>query len=171
MDKHELLECIAGYLPYRLKCKYKKCNFLEEVVYVRTLDKPLVGTFCGKGAILDYKFYLRPLSDLTKPCLEGGKVPIEELGKIAGYTNLERTEVDGNIEYVWNTQLLDDCQGYSFGWSQELKALGVWLDSIEGDPISIECNVDVIQFMYKHHFDINGLIEKGYAIDINTLKQ
>ena len=27
-----------------------------------------------------------------------------------------------------------------------------------------------IEYLYKHHFDVHGLIEKGLAIDVNTLK-
>lgn len=30
---------------------------------------------------------------------------------------------------------------------------------------------NMIQYLYEWHFDIHGLIEKGLAIDINTLKQ
>lgn len=171
MDKQELLEYIAPYLPYNVKAQlYFNGKKQHQVVNSnKTLDLRTVAFYIENYDHIGFKIILHPLSDLTKPCLEGGRIPIVELAKMCGYNNLEQFEIDGEIEYGWSEHGLDDYQGYSFGWSRELKTLGVWLDHIEGLPISIDLNLDVVQFMYKHHFDIHGLIEKGFAIDINML--
>jgi len=42
--------------------------------------------------------------------------------------------------------------------------------TIDNNFINIECMpFGVVQLAFKHHFDIFGLIEKGLAIDVNTL--
>lgn len=175
MEKQELLEAIAPYFPHNVKClHFDDERGINHVCTIEELNKDEATLLSNEYEyfvnIDDVNLILRPLSDLTKPCLEGGKVPIVELAKMCGYNNLEQLEIDGEIEYGWSEHGLDDYQGYSFGWSRELKTLGVWLDHIEGSPISIDLNLDVVQFMYKHHFDIHGLIEKGCAVDINTIR-
>jgi hypothetical protein len=82
----------------------------------------------------NYKLVLRPLSDLTKPCLDDMKVPMIELAKM----------FDMNVvEYCF----------------------------IEQNPTLIESTsrYPVVQQLYKWHFDIHSQIEKGYAIDINSI--
>lgn len=39
-----------------------------------------------------------------------------------------------------------------------------------GNTTNLEEIKNVFEYLYKEHFDIHGLIEKGLAIDINTLK-
>ena len=63
---------------------------------------------------------LRPMSDLTKEIIYRGEkfVPMVEIGKLLGYDNLEKYEIDGVIEYGFETRYADDAQGYTFGWHQ-----------------------------------------------------
>ena len=47
------------------------------------------------------------------------------------------------------------------------------LNGFEGDLTNVESykndlNFTVLEYLYKNHFDVFGLIEKGLAIDINT---
>jgi hypothetical protein len=47
----------------------------------------------------------------------------------------------------------------------ELLMMGNNIDLVE------RLSYDVIKLMFKNHFDVFGLIEKGLAIDINTLEK
>lgn len=88
-----------------------------------------------------YRPVLRPLLDLNKEIEVNGEkfVPIEWL--------LENREVDAEFDFI--SALEDD-------WACAE-------DKIIFAPLSIA------QKLYEWHFDIHGLIEKGLAIDKNTL--
>jgi hypothetical protein len=99
------------------------------------------------STIGDTPFYtilliLRPLSDLTKEIeIEGKKfVPIELIKDIM-------YEVE---------------QRYDFPISMYIN--GSWVYSCEELPY------DLVQKLFEWHFNVFGLIEKGLAVDINTLK-
>lgn len=177
MNGKELLELLAPYLPYGLEVSYilkDESEFIPDKI----VEEYSFGGICiahqfdldWNNEFKSYLPILRPLSDLTKPCLEEGKVPIVELGEMLGYKGLSAYEIDGVIEYGWTQHNMYDSQGYAFGWSKELMTFGVWYDEIDGNPIETICNVGVINQLYKWHFDIYGLIEKGYALDINDIK-
>ena len=44
-----------------------------------------------------------------------------------------------------------------------------WIENIQDKELGAECPYDVWQVLFANHFDVFGLIEKGLAIDINTL--
>lgn len=79
---------IAPYLPYDLGIKilnYKsdyigiEYSTINGFYYVNNISHfEYKGGGTGKS-IGECKFLMRPLSDLTKPCLEDGKIPYEEL--------------------------------------------------------------------------------------------
>ena len=83
---------IAPYLPYNLGIKilnhksdyigieYSTINGFYYVNDIPHFEYKGGGT--GKS-FDDCKFIMRPLSDLTKPCLEDSKIPIVELAKIS----------------------------------------------------------------------------------------
>ena len=88
MSNQELLECIVGYLPYNVKGVFL-FNGKKEGQIVnksKTLDLRTVAFYMENSDHIYFKPILRPLSDLTKPCLEGGKVPIVELEEMFGQT-------------------------------------------------------------------------------------
>ena len=67
MTTQEKLEAFAPYLPYGVfvKTDYDsvfKMGIINNISFSRTIDVVIEK---------DYKLILRPLSDLTKPCLEG----------------------------------------------------------------------------------------------------
>lgn len=90
------------------------------------------------------KIHLRPLSDLTKEIEVNGEkfVPIEKL-----------KERDSNIEFLGWYQ-------YTFAFRLDEKAIGI-----------MAMPYYIIQQLLEWHFDIYGLIEKGLAIDVNTLNK
>ena len=87
----ETIKQIAPYLPYDLGIKI--LNYKSDYVgieystiigfyYVKNISHfAYFGGSTGKS-IGECKFIMRPLSDLTKPCLDDGKIPIVELAKI-----------------------------------------------------------------------------------------
>ena len=167
MTTQEKLEAFAPYLPYGVfvKTDYDsvfKMGIVNNISFSRTIDVIIEN---------DYKPILRPLSDLTNPCLEGGNIPIVELANMLGYHNLDIFEIDGELQYGWSVSLGDDYQGYAFGWSQELKTFGIWYDSVEVAPIETVCTLDAIKQLYKWHFWLGDQSEFGKSIiDINTIK-
>jgi hypothetical protein len=146
------LNKIIGYLPYGLKAeRISKGNFscdpnITEICIIGIDNVNYL--FNKRYHVVSCKPILRPLSDLTKSCLEGGLIPIEELSKqyIAIYStppNRQKEEMD---QFKTSKILIID-SGY-------ISRLQYW----------------IIQKLFEWHFDIYGLIEAGLAIDINTLK-
>lgn len=161
------LEEICGYLPYR----------------VRREAQLGAGDFDYKGRITEvtlfnahkidgkrWKLILHPLSDLTKPCLEGGKIPIVELAKIA-YPNWNAKLQKGYcwiyageqplFQFIYHTKsftALNSC----YYTTNEDGSENWWL--FQPTP-----QIDLFQKLFEWHFDVFGLIKKDEAIDINTL--
>ena len=162
MSNQELLECIVGYLPYNVKGVFL-FNGKKEGQIVnksKTLDLRTVAFYMENSDHIYFKPILRPLSDLTKPCLEGGKVPIVELAKSV----FDAIEIIMVYEYPQIECLFKTKYGSNRIRFSELHSC------LQLIPTDIFNPLDVFKFMYKHHFDIHGLIKKRYAIDINTLK-
>ena len=44
-----------------------------------------------------------------------------------------------------------------------------WIENIQEKELESECPYEVWQVLFENHFDVLGLIEKGLAININTL--
>lgn len=101
----------------------------------------------------DFKPILRPLSDLTKPItVEGyndGKefVPMEELQKLYPASMKEIRMID---------------------YEQQS---GQWMMNTNRDgEVAINVMRRIDRMLYRWHFDIDELIHKGLAIDINTVR-
>lgn len=184
------LKELKGYLGYGLKChtsgEYVKGN--EDAETPTPLVVTLMGikqdAYSGKTwadlesdqysdscCIEDVFPHLHPLSDLTKPCLAGDKIPIIELAKIIadihnddldakwGYTDngriIVRTPWDLRIEMFYKTETICWAVYNQHKCTEE----------------RTKNQSKAIDKLYEWHFDIHGLIEKKEAIDINTLNQ
>lgn len=193
MTNQELLEAFAPYLPYKVKC-HGMGEWIEETEFD---DEPTPKIFSIVGIVKDSneEYYaqceedngditdvyisgdlfpiLRPLSDLTKPCLEGGKVPIVELGNMLGFHNLERYEDNKVVEYGWTSGYYEeDSETYILAWSESMQTLGIWLEECNGEPIQQILNLKALNWLYAHHFWLGDQAEFGKTIiNINTLKQ
>jgi hypothetical protein len=155
------LKHLSAYLAYGLKFQSSMDKPFEE--YGRqptwTFDgmTKLFGDYClntlensDAYSIQLVKPILRPLSDLTKEIEVNGEkfVPLSVL--VEKFRPLSR---DLSI-YLFNGSI---CIGI------ETEDYSQTIDLFDGFLI--------IQKLIKWHFDIFGLIEKGLAIDINTLKK
>jgi hypothetical protein len=169
---------LAPYLPYGLQgfaSFYEGNIFIVELIgrgWVKGYTK--YGNEVPIGCLInDFKPLLRPLSDLTKPITHNGEtfVPLLKLGEILGFKNLEKFEIDDEVQYGWVDRYMDDSQGYAFGYFKDGE-FGVWYDEVDNDhPMSLHCNYASIQLLLELHFDIFNLIENNLAIDINTIQQ
>lgn len=92
---------------------------------------------------------LRPLSDLTKEIYYGLSTYVfTGLFEIGDYDGCIFEFEHGNIKTIKLLEYISKNNSHS---------------DIDYLPHA------VVSMMYEHHFDIHGLIEKGEAIDINTL--
>lgn len=165
MNKIELKH-VAGYLPYGLKM-ISQNDFVAPLIRELRVD--------GFQFMIDTrKPILRPLSDLTKEIEVNGEkiVPVLIIAKMFGFGDLEKFELDDDVvAYGWVERYMDDSQPYSFGYFQNGE-FGTWYDDIDDShPIQTHCKMEVIEWLYEHHFDIHDLIGKEIAIDINTLEK
>lgn len=142
------LEHLAPYLPYDLKITHVG---QPEVMY--TMNTIINSCFIGDHSNLDDEYntklylikpILRPLSDLTKEIEVNGKkfVPAEYLW-MCDIAEWKSFEIYGKIPDYW-----DACM----------------------KVIPYETEYRTMQKLFKMHFDVFGLIEKGLAIDINDVK-
>jgi hypothetical protein len=137
---------LAHYLPYKLKCKWKKSKPYE-LIGLRKGNQSVSnelwiwkdGLHYNTGYLYECIPILRPLSDLTKEIEVNGEkfVPIERLFEVESkndrYLNYLEIEQQSKIgmKYI------------SYG---------------------------IVEKLAEWHIDFQGLIEKQLAIDINTLK-
>jgi len=134
------LKHLAGYLPYGLKMLANN-DFVSPKIRKLTVD--------GYQFIVNTrKPILRPLSDLTKEIENNGEkfVPINVLNEAF------RPMSKDLVPYGYNGKLEIDIDTENYSQT---------IDLMDGFCIA--------QKLYEWHFDIHGLIEKGLAIDINTL--
>lgn len=148
---------IAPFLPYELKAMHDGKEVLITGLdnhlgwCYRTEDK----TGCSYTPVSSMKPLLRNLSCLTKTIQHEGTefVPLIELAKIAfGYD-----EWDIEDDYVNYGLLQFKYEDYSF-----------IADNFEA--VNVPNQYALFQKLAEWHIDFLGLIEKGLAIDKNTLK-
>lgn len=119
-------------------------GLMGEIEYIKNLVlDPIwfIREFADKAISMVY--YLRPLSDLTKSIEHKGEkfVPIEKLQEMN----------DGENIYIQ-----DDFVGIDNGY-----ACAYYLNDA----------LKFVSVLIEWHFDIAGLIDKGEAIDVNTLPE
>lgn len=158
------LKHIVGYLPYGIPAKLSKKGIFnqdDEYPNPRTLELGIIKNISfwhpeitGQLHVSDtYSFdfdeidevdiVLRPLSDLTKEIEVNGEkfVPMGALCSIE-VSEEEDFKLYGKIPEVWK-----------YLSETKIRYWDYWQ----------------VKKLYEWHFDIHGLIEKGLAIDINTL--
>jgi hypothetical protein len=155
------IEYMAMGLPHKLKLipkslvkKYQKENYIltfENISIAIKMDDLLI---------------LRPISDLIKPCLEGGLIPIVELSKIAGLFGFKST-INNFLTERWEIgfkYLNEDEYFYLNDHEVEFH----YIKNKTEYPIRHQ--FQLFQKLIEWHFDIAGLIDKNEAIDYTTLE-
>ena len=140
------LKHIAQYLPYGLTVQW--CNGEIEDI----------GIYRVPSAILtNSKPILRPISDLYK--VIDGVIHIVELAKIA---NIEVSE----DFYIFYGEILatSSNSGDDF-WFKD--GMFVHVPCFNDNSSIVKNQLQLFEYLFQHHFDVFGLIDKGLAIDIN----
>lgn len=142
MENKLELKHIAPYLPYDIK-------IFDENRRAMNMNYAIMNTHGGTNYeaaynVINYnmKIILRPLSDLTKTLFQF------EYGEP---TTLEDW-INGNCDLGTDRWILQD------------KAKEQRQERIMDLPYF------VAEYLFQYHFDVFGLIEKGLAIDINTIE-
>jgi hypothetical protein len=150
------LQYLAAYLPYNLMCKVD--GYINPLPMISAYDEDQNEYGCGAAlqeksgndfgfSPDEFKPILRPLSDLFKEIeIKGDKfIPVELLDS-ESYP-VDYFDVEMNFyEYLEN-----------------------WVDSKEKSHHIQFIPFGFIQQLLEWHFDVFGLIEKGLAVDINSL--
>lgn len=181
---------IAPYLPYGL-------HVIADDYQVKLLGYCIIdGEFCPQFDVDDedisfndpIKPILRPLSDLNKKITIDGKtfVPIIELCRISKGWEDEGEFIKCDINHFKVEERKSDSTAYLVHYTSGLQQHHVFgykngsfhhswitgrkgLNSIEG--LVVDNQILLFQKLYEWHFDLYGLIEKGLAVDIKTIKQ
>ncbi len=164
-DKAELTkEHIVGYFPYELKIYslYDGEEYYEETI-TELREKEVLTSLRNGYYYKNIKPILHPLSDLTKPMVHNGEkfVPIVKIydcyEKDGGYKviNLSETKEKYLVTFKWKEWIKTG--------DPEVEIRRIFKD-IKDNPYWI------VQKLIEWKFDVFGLIEKGLAINVNTLK-
>lgn len=171
-------------VQYKSREKYP-IRKIGSVLSINSLSKPYIQLLIDKdiqsyslvAVNYEIKPILRPMSDLCKP-LEDGSIPMEVILKMFGYDNVERYEDDGLVTYGWDAHICDDWQGYIINWHKRFKWFVSYYDDYDPENEDLNLtgdtevgNIEVVEYLFAHHFDVYGLIDQNLAIDINTIEQ
>lgn len=164
------LEHLAPYLPYELKLFYTHTKKIGQISNIYSIgegfdneDIKISIDFSEGEHIWMYKPILRPLSDITKEIIHNEERFVPGLKLV----DPEKTE--------WSRMI---CEFYNpfARIPTHSKYIRVMHDKL-GEIISINpSNISHLPYhtfknLLEWHFDVFGLIEKGLAIDINTLNK
>ena len=140
------LKQLAPYLPYGLKIKVGITDVAILTASTTTSDFIAIDYVVANDA---YKPILRPLSDLTD-------------AKIQEYF------VGCDLDVIRNKeQIIINWSMYN-QWKEERINLIV-IDLLGQKERHLPMSASLYNWLLKHHFDVFGLIDKGLAIDVNTI--
>jgi hypothetical protein len=149
------LEHLSVYLPYGLMGKlthHPKSNYVTMAAYLSNLQRKWTINMFAENGVLPI---LYPLSSLAETIwFEGKEInPIEFIKD--WYNEKYATEID-------------DLEHYSF--KNDFILFGVIQPKMETELEIINMPYQAYQLLFKMKIDIFGLIEKGLAVDVNTLE-
>jgi hypothetical protein len=160
----EKIKYLTHYLPYGVNSRDHSNS-----IYRLELSIDNIFRFIGKYSDLPI---LRPIQDLAKEIDVNNKkiIPIVELAKIA---NIDTT--DYNISFTdvavglrCNIENDDDDDKYEVFAFDTINGFGHHFRPSNSWAI-VNNQIELWNKLYEYHIDVFGLIEKGIAIDINTL--
>lgn len=134
---------LVGYLPYGLKMKVNDVQFYRYEI-MTLCDKTGLSNIGISDVIdepQDFKPILRPLSDLTK-------------------------EIEHNGERFVPVDVLCPKESYLTEYERKVDICRLEMQGAIRFSYSAFC---IVQQLYEWHFDLYDWIERGLAIDINTL--
>jgi hypothetical protein len=180
------LQELAPYLPFNLKCEYIGNDGRSEVYSDPLKDDynhifQLVGivgyTYYGKCKIQNdidayeensFKPIFHPLSDLTKPCLEGGKIPIVELAIMSTKSENFYDYIDmGQDRSAFFVTTIIANGEFTFSYCSYMDS---FYKEDEDTTIIASKQLQLFQWLYQHHFWLGDQSRFGQDIvDVNSL--
>jgi len=160
------LKYLISYLPYKLKGNYTLSDVIRLMESQRDeVRKKELAEDCVKFFRLYCKPILRPLSDLTKEIDVNGEkfIPVNELAKkhIDWFHGDSDLIVECEVLRQFNLKINWKCNEELF-----------YNDDLFIMTVNHHLNKYwVMEKFFEWHFDVYGLIEKGLAIDTNTLNK
>lgn len=171
MEKLEIKHAVP-YLPYGLKAvhEYSDRTMIGVVSRIEVnqrsdgsvwYDISLKNKERARDVSLEsIKLVLRPLSDLYKED-ENGLIPIIELARISFKNSVYgRFICEKDKCKVWS-----DSSSITFRYSP---IYGFTLH-YNGRIEPAKNQLDLFTYLFEHHYDVFGLIDKGLAIDLNSI--
>jgi hypothetical protein len=120
-----------------------------------------------------FKLILRPLSDLAKEIEINGEkiIPIVELAKIGesqhfGGTALNMKTEKGMCGISFISKENSELMVFTYIYIQD----GFFIKNEKNDDFIVTNVKNIYRKLYELGFDLDNLIEKGLAVDINTIK-
>ena len=193
MEKLEIKH-IAPYLPYGLKYQgyYGGVSTMRDIKHIRDYNEETdeyTPNIQVDGYTIEFiKPLLRPLSDLYKDI--DGEVGIVELAKMLGdFKELLSVSVEDNaVDYMGNPAPYYECK-YVSDIDDDIHSTLVFCpDTVSFErliiynvhltrPVSasdlqntpIRCYNQFYEYLFQHHYDVYSLIDKGLAIDLNSI--
>lgn len=119
-----------------------------------------------------FKLLLLPMSSLYKE-MEDGTVPIVELAKMIGFY-IKDVKIDGNGLLVQRDHVRYE-RYFQYDPSSRVFKIYTWDDHYTSDYLletysNPYLDIECWEYLFSHHFDIYGLIDKGLAIDKTKIK-
>lgn len=174
------------YYPYpsmQKKGFYFTFDLLEspKIIYCSNINKSWIDVVLNQDY---FKPILRPLSDISKEIEVNGEkfIPIFELAKISNFKHDFKRIVNENGTIVLYSDVskhpeldhpglvhffemdTEDCD-FDYGF----ESLGQDGEVCDTFFFPIKNQLSLFNKLFEWHFDVFGLLEKGLAIDINTL--
>lgn len=155
MEKIELKDVI-GYFPYNLGWIEENEDGITTEEYKNYIDLSEDYSHVLHG---NARPILRPISDLYKTIKHKGKeiIPLVELAKIA----FPDWEWNDNLKVKEYITAAIESNDYEFQF--------IGGDFVINDVYIAQNQYKLFDFLHELHIDYRGLIDKGLAIDINTL--
>lgn len=153
---------IAPYLPYGLKWKFEEEDIIHNVIGLDIADAEvkLISPYndFGRCSVNDFFPILRPIKTITQEEARDLLSIVFNCDEFVGLkTNGDSVILKGRISYdLMELTLTID---------------GVWTYlEIDDIPDNLSTSYLVYEWLFKHHFDVFQLIDKGLAIDKNTIE-
>lgn len=151
------LELVSPFFPHKVKAQFRDGEILE-IERIASFDK-----------WNNIKLILRPLSDLINEIEIDGKkfIPIVKLMDLS--VNMNWSETDHMISesgcQEWWCRWKDSHVSI-FGYNKESQ---YFYNLLNDEHQKVYNQKELFNHLYKWHFDVDGLIDKGIAIDINKI--
>lgn len=172
MEKLQLKH-IGPYLPYGLQVQIIETGNNRKLISVNANESVVLAaadlnpfSFPRCKPVTGIKPILRPLSDLYKEI--DGVVGIVELAKIAN--GIDWNKRGWELSDLNEVSINQDGGVISFSFNKGNFSLKYRAKTkLNYTTWTVLNQLDLFAYLFQHHYDVYGLIDKGLAIDINTV--